>query len=397
MGRGHVTGVLAVYAEGFREDLHRRGYTVQSAARLVQLTAHLSRWMDGVGLTVDKLTAEVIERFTETRRSEGYAGWRTARALIPVLDYLRGLGVLAVEEEPAEPSELEELLARYDHYLVAKRNLAQASRRSYLGVARGFLGWVQRAGHDVASLDAEAVVTYVRHECLRRAAGSASATTTGMRSLLRFLYLDDLAPALLSGAVPSPAAWSLAGLPRYLSPGEVAALLESCDTSSAAGRRDFAILIALVRLGLRAGELARLELGDIDWHHGELAVRLKGGRTERLPLPLDVGEAMVAWVTGGRPRGASAVFCRLRAPHGALSSGGISAVVRHASRRAGLAPMGAHRLRHTAATTMLARGASLLEVGRVLGHRLPHTTAIYAKVDLDGLAELVRPWPEARP
>jgi integrase/recombinase XerD len=397
MGRGHVTGVLAAHAEGFRGQLLARGYTEGSAARLVHLMAHVSRWMDSAGLSGSELTSEAIEWFTASRRAEGYVGWRTGRALVPLLTYLRGTGVVPVEEDSARPGELEELIFRYDDYLVAERNLAQASRRSYVAAARRFLSWATISGHDVASLSAAAVSAYVGQECARRAPGSASTTTTGMRSLLRFLYLHDITPALLSGAVPSPARWALAGLPRPLGPDDVRALLDGCDRSSAVGLRDFAIITSLARLGLRAGEVARLELTDIDWHQSEVTVRIKGGRIERLPVPVDVGEAIVAWLAGGRPRGATAVFCRLRAPHGALSAGGVSAVVRHASQRVGLAPIGAHRLRHTAATTMLAGGASLLEVGRVLGHRRPQTTAVYAKVDLDALADLARPWPATQP
>ena len=396
MGRGHVTGVLAEHAGGFRAWLLAEGYTEGSAARLVHLMAHLSRWMGGVGLSTGELTSPVMERFMVARRAEGYVGWRTAHALGPLVAYLEGIGVVARADTPKQLSELGELLGFYDSYLVAERDLAVASRRSYLAVARQFLAWMQEAEISLGSLSAATVSEFVRLECARRAPGSASTTTTGMRSLLRFLYLHGFTPSLLSAAVPSPARWVLAGVPRYVGGDEVRALLDSCDRSSAVGRRDYAILTVLVRLGLRAGEVARLELGDIDWHRGELGVRVKGGRVERLPLPVDVGEAIVAWLRQGRPRGgATAVFCRLRAPHGALTAGGVSAVVRHASKRAGMVPIGAHRLRHTAATTMLHAGASLVEIGRVLGHRRPHTTAVYAKVDLVALAELAEPWPGA--
>lgn len=396
MGRGHVNGVLADYADGFRVQLLAHGYTEGSAARLVHLMAHLSRWMATVGLSAGELTPPVFEQFMGARRAEGHVGWRTTHALVPLVAYLRSIGVVASADAPTEPSEFEEVLGSYDAYLVAERNLAPASRRSYLAVARQLFAWLSQADGGLASLSAAAVSEFVGHECARRAPGSASTTTTGLRSLLRFLYLHGFTPGLLSAAVPSPAGWTLASIPRYLGGEEVRALFDSCDRASAVGRRDFAILTVLVRLGLRAGEVARLELGDIDWYQGELGVRAKGGRVERLPLPVDVGEAIVAWLREGRPRaGSTAVFCRLRAPYGPLTAGGVSAVVRHASKRAGLAPIGAHRLRHTAATTMLQSGANLVEVGRVLGHRRPHTTAVYAKVDLVVLAELAEPWPGA--
>jgi integrase len=171
-------------------------------------------------------------------------------------------------------------------------------------------------------------------------------------------------------------------------------LLKSCDRRTSVGRRDFAILMVLSRLGLRAGEVAGLHLRDIDWRQGDVVVRGKANREDRLPLPGDVGEAIVGWLRRGRPRGeCQAVFTRVRAPHRELSSGGISAIVWHACERAGLPRVGAHRLRHTAATEMLRAGGSLAEVGQVLRHRSQDTTSIYAKVDRRSLIAVVRPWP----
>jgi integrase/recombinase XerD len=179
-------------------------------------------------------------------------------------------------------------------------------------------------------------------------------------------------------------------------PAEVARLLASCDRRRTFGRRDYAVLSLLARLGLRAGEVASLELGDIDWRAGEIVVRGKGRRKERLPLPVDVGDALAAWLRRGRRRcGCPAVFTTVRAPHRLLSSGGVSAIVRAACARAGLPESNAHRLRHTAATEMLRAGAGLAEVGQVLRHTSMLTTAIYAKVDRDGLRTLALPWPGA--
>jgi site-specific recombinase XerD len=285
------------------------------------------------------------------------------------------------------------LLAEFEAYLFDERGLARDSVRSYVGVARRFL--VRTS--DLDDVSAAGVLSFVQDECARRRIGSASATVTGARAWLRFLYRTGRTSTSLVPAVPSVANWSLAGLPRAVGSAELARLLRSCDRRRAVGRRDFAILILCSRLGLRAGEVARLELGDINWRQGELVVRGKGARRDRLPLPSDVGEAAVAWLARGRPRGidTAAVFVRLRAPHGPLESTGVSAVVRRASIRAGIDPISAHRLRHTAATSMLQAGASLAEVGQVLRHERLLTTAVYAKVDLSALAAVAQPWPQS--
>jgi integrase/recombinase XerD len=218
---------------------------------------------------------------------------------------------------------------------------------------------------------------------------------TALRSLLRFLHVEGLIEQPLAAAVPSVATWKLAGLPKTVDADQVAALLASCDQRSVAGRRDFAILTVLVRLGLRAGEVAALRLDDIDWRRGEITVRGKGNRCERLPLPADVGQAIVAYLSAEHPAATAGreVFGRVRAPRGALTRVTVTQTVASAAKRAGLPPIYAHRLRHTAATGMLRAGGSLHEIGQVLRHRHALTTAIYAKVDIDALRVLARAWP----
>jgi site-specific recombinase XerD len=198
----------------------------------------------------------------------------------------------------------------------------------------------------------------------------------------------------LTNAVPKVAN-RRAGLPRALDPGQVKALLDSCDTSSVAGRRDYAMMLLLARLGLRAGEVAGLRLEDLDWRPGQLRVRGKGNRRDLLPLPVEVGQAVVDYLREGRPAAAQdrCVFIRLKAPHRALSGTGVTQAVAAAGQRAGLGTIYAHRLRHSAATAMLAAGAPLAEIGQVLRHRRALTTAIYAKVDTEALRALARPWP----
>jgi integrase/recombinase XerD len=391
-GRGHVAGPLALYAEGFREDLFGQGYSWGLAAHQVHLMAHLSRWLEAQGLVSAALDECVTGQFLAARRADGYAALRSARAVTPLLGYLRGRGVVPPPRMAAPQTAADRLAARFGEYLTGERGLAGESIRSYTGVARRFLaeaGLGEDGGAE--GLTAAGVAGFVRRECARRGVASAKATVTGLRSLLRFLYLDGQISAPLAGAVPSAACWQLAALPRAVSPAEVARLMGSCDQDSAAGRRDFAILVLLARLGLRAG----LDLGDIRWRQGEIVVRGKGSRRDILPLPADAGEAVAGWLAGGRPREAAcpAVLVRLPAPHGRLASASVSYVVRRACARAGITAAGAHRLRHSAAAGMLAAGGNLAEIGQVLRHAQPGTTAIYANADVLALSPLARPWP----
>lgn len=216
-----------------------------------------------------------------------------------------------------------------------------------------------------------------------------------LRSLLGFLYLEGTIEKPLKFAVPAVAGWRLASLPEGLAPAQVRSLLASPDRRTATGRRDFAILALLIRLGLRSCEVARLRLEDIDWHAGEILVSGKGSRWERLPLPADVGEAIAAYLRRDRPDTAQgrSVFISINGPHRALAPSAVGAIVSRAALHAGLERINAHRLRHTAASEMLKAGASLPEIGQVLRHRRMATTAIYAKVDYEALRELARPWP----
>jgi site-specific recombinase XerC len=389
-----VAGPLAPYAERFREDLLGQGYSWGSAAHQIHLMAHLSRWLGARGLEPAVLDERLAGQFLADRRAGGYAALRSARALAPLLRYLRGLGVAASAGAPEPQTPADRLIGRFAEYLAGERGLAADSVRSYTGVARRFLAEVP-VGDGAAVVTAAAVTGFARRECGRRGVASAKATVTGLRSLLRFLYLDGQVTVPLAGAVPAAACWQLAALPRGVSPADLARIVDSCDRGSVAGRRDFAILLLLARLGLRAGEVAGLELGDISWRRGEITVRGKGRRRDCLPLPADVGEAVAGWLAGGRPPGAAgpSVFVRLRPPHSRLASTSVSYVVRRACARAGIAAAGAHRLRHTTAAGMLAAGGTLAEIGQVLRHARPATTAIYAKADVHALSPLARPWP----
>jgi len=394
--RSFVRGPLEPHVVGFAEELHRQGYSLASAEQHVCFLAHLDRWMDAEGIGLGGLTRPVRERYLAERRAAGHVEYRSMQALQPLLDFLAPLGVIPAEEVEL-PGPVEELLGRYRGYLIGERGLTVGTARGYVDFVRPFVVSRVRDGGalDLAGITAADVSGFVLSSCPGRAVGSAKLIVCALRSLLRWLHLSGQIPVSLASAVPSVAGWRLSSLPKALEPSELRRLLGSCDRRGRTGRRDYAIMLLLSRLGLRAGEVARLGLDDIEWRHGELVIRGKGNRVERLPLPADVGAAITAYLRRGRPATAEgrSVFVRVHAPHRALTTGGITMVVFDAAQRAGLPKMHAHRLRHTAAVAMLAAGSPLPEVGQVLRHRSMLSTAIYAKVDRNALAVLARPWP----
>jgi integrase/recombinase XerD len=287
---------------------------------------------------------------------------------------------------------LEELVEDYRDWLVTERSLAPSTISYYVRAARLFLS--EHDGRDLRSLTWGEVTGFVVRHCPRFSVGTAKNLVTGLRSLLGYLYLEGLTDRQLAPAVPTPSGWHGSNLPRGLGVDALAALLAEGDDASVVGRRDRAVVMLLARLGLRAGEVAALTLDDIDWSHGQIVVRGKGSRTEALPMPVDVGEAVVSYLRNGRPQApCRSLFLRAHAPMAGLSSSSICGVVRRVCIRAGVPPVGAHRLRHSAATGMLRAGASLEEVGQVLRQRSTQVTALYAKVDFVALRALALPWP----
>ncbi|MFA5787280.1 MAG: site-specific integrase [Actinomycetota bacterium] len=392
--RVRVTGPLVPYAAGFRAELEAQGYLLHPVCDQLRVMAHVSRWLGAGGLGVGDLTPERVEEFLVARRKAGYVLWCSPKGVAPLLAHLRGVGAVPLPEPTIPTTPAEQLLEDFRAYLVEERGLAAATVASDLHVARLFLATRPQAGLGLADLSASEILDFVREECRHRSTGSARYVTAGLRAFLRFCHLTGHTSRPLADAVPKIASWRLAALPRALEPAAVAALPQSCDRRTTFGRRDFAALMLLSRLGLRAGEVAALRLEDVDWRQGELLIRGKGPKHERLPLPTDVGEAIASWLRRGRPRcEVREVFTRVRAPHRRLSTTGITAIVIAACKRAGIPEVSAHRLRHSAATQMLAAGAGLTEIGQVLRHRSVLTTAIYAKVDRSSLRSLAKPWP----
>lgn len=389
-------GPLAQFADGYRDELARLGFTMNSVVTHVVLMGQLNRWMTQAGLGVDALDPARIDEFFDGCRAGGQTRVPTARVLAPLLAHLRAVGVLDPPQAgPRTP--LEELLERFERHLVEARGLAPTTVVGHVATARRFLSERASATEDdtgVEGLSGAVVTTFLLRESERLTVGSAKNRVTGLRSLLRFLRLGGMVSTDLAAAVPPVAGWRDTGLPAASTMLDVAALVASCDRSRPAGLRDQAILLLLARLGLRSCEVAGLELGDFDWRAGELGVRGKGGTSARLPLPTDVGEAVAAYLRDGRQRAEfRAVFLTLLAPVRPIQAHSVGHIVARACARTGEQRVGPHRLRHALAVEMLKQGAALPEISQVLRHRDLATTAVYAKVDLASLRTVAQIWP----
>jgi site-specific recombinase XerD len=312
---------------------------------------------------------------------------------------LRREGVIRAEKTPAyRPTPAEQCVQAYEQYLLEVRALAHQTIINYIAFVRRFLeGRFGDGRVTLSQLCAGDVVGFVQRHVPGLNLKRAKLMTSALRSFLRYArYLGEITLDL-AAAVPIVANWSMTSIPRGICADQVRALLASIDRRTALGRRDYAVLLLLARLGLRAGEVALLELDDIDWTGARLYVRAKAAQRLELPLPAEVGKAIVAYLRHGRPPSTSRrLFLRARAPiRGFQGPCAIGSIVRHALQRAGIdAPTtGAHQFRHALATQMLRQGASLGEIGELLGHRHPQTTTIYTKVDLEALRALALPWP----
>ncbi len=384
------TGPLGPYADGLRLHLLELGYTPLSAAQLLRLTRQLSRWLDRRSLCLSALTSTLAARFIRARRRARRTQFVSTRSLRPILAFLSTKGAISsAVEAPIRQDPADALVGRYLAHLEQERGLGSPTIASHEHFTKRFLD----RHPDVDSLAAADVTGFVLQESKQYSVGSTKVITTVLRSFLRYLYLSGRAEVDLRGAVPAVAGWRLTGLPKALVAEDVDQLLSSCDRRTAMGKRDFAILLLLARLGLRACEVRTLLLDDIRWSDGVIVIRGKGSVISELPLPEDIGQALVAYLrVRGRPSTRS-LFLRVRAPLRGLGASTVTQIVFRASKRADLAPVFAHRLRHTVATEMLRQGGSLTEIAHALRHRATDTTAIYAKVDTTRLRTLARPWP----
>ena len=396
---GAPEGPLAAQISAFAESLSAQGYSVNSIHRQVLLAASFSRWLQEKGVPLRRITSDHPGRYLRFRARQVQPCLGDRAALRHLLEFLCRDGVIAADRGLAPRlSPVERCARAFEEYLRQDRALAPATVSNYLPFVRGFLAGRFRGGPVILSrLSAKDVVNFVQRQAPRLHRKRAKLLTSALRSFLRYARYCGAVRLDLAAAVPVVANWSMPSIPRAIGSDQIRQLLASLDRRTVMGRRDYAVILLLARLGLRSGEVAFLELDDLDWEAGLVRVRGKGGQRTALPLPTEVGQAIAAYLRCGRPDSSSRrVFLRCKAPiRGFLSQCTIGSIIRHALQRAGIeAPTtGAHQFRHALATQMLRHGASLSEIGEILRHRSPQTTTIYAKVDLKALRSLALPWP----
>jgi integrase/recombinase XerD len=392
-------GPLSAYIRPFADLLSAQGYALKSMHRQVHLAACFSYWLQGQGVALPHLTADHVKQYLHDRARQVKPRSGDTAALQHVIGFLRHEGVVPPETLPVRQlTPAEHWTQQYEHHLREVRGLAEATIVNYVPFIDRFLKDRFANGPVTLScLRARDVVRFVQRQAPRLHQKRAKLMTSALRSFLQYTQYRGDVRLELAAAVPVVANWSMPELPRAISADQVRQLLASIDQRTAMGRRDYAILLLLVRLGLRSSEVVSLELDDLDWNRAILTVRGKGGQRHEFPLSPEVGQAIAAYLYDGRPPSPSRrVFLRAKAPiRGFRSASGVGSIVRHALQRAGIqAPTyGTHQFRHGLATSLLHQGASLSEIGDVLGHRHPQTTMIYTKVDLEALRTLALPWP----
>lgn len=392
------SGPLGPHIGRFASLLSDLGYSNQVGMQKIRLVAFLSRWLEENQVKVEQLDEQRIADFLTAQQRTIRRHRQVQHTLTQLLQELRRSMIIPGQQPAQAESPTDLLMHDYGRFLAQERGLSQVTLDNYLPVARRFLANAFGAKTvRLEQLGAGDVHGFILRDKSIFSPKRVQLTTSALRSFLGFLYLHGQLTTPLAASVPTVATWRLSDLPQFLEPQQVQRLLQSCDRSSPCGRRDYAALLILARLGLRAGELVHLCLEDINWSVGEVLIRGKSAREDRLPLPPDVGRALAAYLQKGRPPCSSRrVFIRMKAPHvGFSSSVAICDIVRRALLRARLQPerKGAHLLRHSLATQMLRGGASLTQIGQILRHQLPQTTEIYAKVDLAALRAVAQPWP----
>ena len=389
-------GPLSKYLDTYSAIQSEQGYEQQSIRQQILVIADFSGWIKQNEIVVSSLNVNDVDRFLRLRQRQQRGRRGDPTALKRMLAMLHEKGV--VKREPAASNARPKVTAEFQRYLLEERGLSPATLLNYVPVIEQFLS--ESFGDETPNarlLCASDITKFVVRQAHRLSSVRAGLVVTALRSFFRYLHYRGAVSIDLSGCVPTVPNWSLSTLPRFIPANDVERILKGCDRKNSVGRRNYAILLLLARLGLRAGEVVGLNLDDIDWNAGQITIRGKGGRSVLLPLAADVGAALAAYLRKDRPRCVSRrAFIRHRAPLiGFANASAISTLVMRAIKHAGVesAHKGAHVLRHSLATTLLRQGGSLDEIGELLRHKSPNTTAIYAKVDVTALHTLALPWP----
>jgi site-specific recombinase XerD len=392
------SGPLGPLLDSFAASQMDLGYTTSTARVQIRLLSQLSRWLMRKKVPLGQLNEQLAGAFLDHRQRHRCLGKGDWSAVSRFLDHLRREGVIDPAEAAGRGTPRELLLSRYEAHSKTERGLAGVTVHTYVFFIRRFLiahfGQGPLSLREIRPLDLTRFI--LRHSRSTSPRG-AKAMVTALRSFFRFLLQGREIETDLAASIPAVANWRHSTMPKYLTTEEVERLLGACDRGTSTGRRDHAIILLLARLGLRAGEVVALTLDHIDWRAGEIMVAGKGLVHDRMPLPAEVGEALATYLQRDRPACKTRrLFLRMRAPHrGLADASSVSTLVQRALDRADLHPLvkGAHLLRHSLATGMLQRGASLSEIGELLRHRAPNTTEIYAKVDFEGLRSVAKTWP----
>ena len=394
-------GALCPHVRPYITLVHNKGYKTTTILGQLRLIARLSRWLLRMDYDLGRLDERVLERFRKCerkkRRTSANGGQVTLQRLLGVL---RDAKVAPPAQRSSVPrTAVQCLTERYRRHLLDDQGLAESTVVNYAWHVQKFLSEQFGAGAvNLISLQAQDAITFIRQTARDHSTRHAQLLVAALRSFFRFLHYQGEIETDLAPALPNVANWALSSLPKYISAGAIQRVLDGCDRQTAVGRRNYALLLLLAKLGMRGCEVLRLNLEDIDWHNGRIIVRAsKGAGWTQLPLTAEVGEAMARYLRHDRPRcDCRRVFLRARAPYIALSdTQAITSLVRRALKKAGIesARKGAHLLRHSLATDMLRHGASLNEIGELLRHQSPNSTAVYAKVELRALRPLALSWP----
>src|ERR1700677_2125053 len=391
-------GPLAAYLDLFARQLDGQGFERCGLGQQIRAAARFSRWLQTEDISAEFVTDEHVRRFLDEPAQRGFVVQGAAATLRRLIAFLRRLDVCGAPTTPDELTPVGQTIAAYADHLQKDKGLSGRTLLQYCPFAEAFLSERFGTGSvDLSILQGSDVIEFVRRQAARLSPARAKAATIALRSFLRYVRYRGGTQLDLADAVPTVPNWSMTAIPRAIAPDHLCAVLASCRRDTSTGRRDYAILLLLARLGLRSSEIVSLTLDSIGWDDGSIAVLGKGNQPAVLPLPAEVGEAIAQYLESGRPVCDSrALFRRANAPiRGLGAPTTIGTIVGAAIRRAGVETRrrGSHQFRHALAVDMLRKGSTLTEIGSLLRHRHPKTTGIYAKVDFEALRPLSQPWP----